>query len=253
MTTATAIVTIVQALAPVLLAVVAYALRKVPSQYLADSTKADAEHVVESAVHDLMPVADGWKSAQDGKLTDAQKAQLQADAIAKAENIAQARGYELAKVLQPELVKLAVTKAVEKIKGIQRMPIGTSATLPALLLCVALAFGASCCATYPSGWQSATPENISAVENALAGYLHGSGAPGADAELRNTLGNAVKVYLADRVKGSDKDAAARDAVTVLAHVDIRKLLGVPPGVTDAEIALGALRFALNEAQKQGVS
>ena len=125
--------------------------------------------------------------------------------------------------------------------------------MPALLLCVALAFGASGCATYPSGWQSATPENISAVENALAGYLHGSGAPGADAELRNTLGNAVKVYLADRVKGSDKDAAARDAVTVLAHVDIRKLLGVPPGVTDAEIALGALRFALNEAQKQGVS
>jgi hypothetical protein len=242
----------VQGISALVLAGVAYALRKVPAAYLSDRARVEATHVIEGLVADVQPLAEAYKTANGGKLTPEQVAELNTQVIARAENTLQARGIQLGKVFAPEALNWAIKQAVEKVKGVERLPAGTAGMLPSITALVGLSLLGMGCMTFPDGWQSARPERVQAVQDALAGGLHSD-------LLDGTAHAAATAYRDARSGGADREQAARTATRAAVvwysdHADgrnvsevLRNSLTVSDNTTDAEVLLGLLRWGLTQA------
>lgn len=269
---------------------IAYALRKVPSQYINDSERAEAAHALEAGVHDTMDLALSLKSTNpDGQLTPTDIKKLQDTAIATAENILLQRGKELGKILQPELIKLTVDKAADALKGIKRLPLGTQSGIP-LILFMLLPFFAGC-ATFPAGWETASVQNKTAVEEAVAGFIQRSSTSpvtvtardifvgasrtaftvyigerfgaqalniGTDGTVRDANGNVLAAHKDRDVAEKDaynaamswiKNAFAKELAGRTPHDYLLDTLQLPHAITDAELFIGILQYAVDTAKK----
>lgn len=84
-------------------------------------TIAKAKDSVAAAVTDLYPVVKALKAANDGKLTEPQKLEMQARALARATEIGRTFGVDVMKVLGIDLAKAVIEHTIVSFKP--KMPV----------------------------------------------------------------------------------------------------------------------------------
>jgi hypothetical protein len=92
--------------------------RKVGRGVIAEQNMKKAREIVVASVNTLGDVAKEYKKQNaDSKLTQEQKDVLVTRAISRAQEIGKRTGFDVVGTLGPELVQLAVTEAVKRLKA----------------------------------------------------------------------------------------------------------------------------------------